>query len=88
MEHEGLLPRLQKHAIGPYSQPDASSPHSHPIFLRSILISSSHLYLGLPSGLFPLGFPTKILYAFLFCLMCATCPSHVILIIFGEVLKL
>jgi hypothetical protein len=38
-------------------------PSSHPIFLRYILISS-HLR-RLPSGLFPLGFPTKILYAFL-----------------------
>jgi len=36
----------------------------YPISIRSILIYS-HLYLGLPSGLFPLGFPTKILSAFL-----------------------
>ena len=31
--------------------------------LRSILISSPHLHLGLPSGLLPSGFPTKTLYA-------------------------
>jgi hypothetical protein len=46
----------------------ARSPQSippHPIFLRSILILSTHLRLGLPSGLFPSGFPTNILYAFL-----------------------
>jgi hypothetical protein len=37
-----------------------------PIFLRSILRLSTHLRLGLPSGLFPSGFPTNFLYAFLF----------------------
>jgi hypothetical protein len=31
----------------------------NPTFLISILILSSHLCLGLPSGLFPSGFPTK-----------------------------
>jgi hypothetical protein len=31
----------------------------YPISLRSILIVSTHLRLGLPSGLFPSGFPTR-----------------------------
>jgi hypothetical protein len=35
-----------------------------PIALRYILIPTSHLCLGLPSGLFPLDFPTKTFYAF------------------------
>jgi hypothetical protein len=36
------------------------------ISIRSILILSTHLRLGLSSNHFPSGFPTNILYAFLF----------------------
>jgi hypothetical protein len=35
--------------------------HTTPSYLRSILILSTHLRLGLPSDLFPSGFPTNIL---------------------------
>ena len=38
------------------------STYPHPTSWRSILIVSTHLRLGLPSGLFPSGFPTKTLY--------------------------
>jgi len=55
-------------------------PVHTPTSWRSILILSSHLSLGLPSGLFPSGFPTKTLYMTLLSPICATCPTHLILL--------
>jgi hypothetical protein len=56
MEPEGSLPHSQVPATYPYPEPAQSRP-PHPTSWRSILILSSHLQLGLPSGLFPSGLP-------------------------------
>ena len=65
MEPESSLPHSQASANCPYPGPAQSSPHTHipPPAWRSILILPTHLRIGLPSGLFLSGFPTKTLYA-------------------------
>jgi len=67
------------------------SPHS--TSWRSILILSTYLRLGLPSGLLHSGYPTKTLYTPLSSPIRATCPAYLILLdfitrtILGEVYK-
>jgi hypothetical protein len=62
MESEGSLPCSQKPATETYPEPaESSSPPLIPISLRSILMSSSYLRLGLLSGHLPSVLPTKIL---------------------------
>jgi hypothetical protein len=74
MEPEGLKPHSQELSNCPNPELDQSSPHRpEPISIRSILKLSTHLRLGLPSGLFPSGFPINNLYAFVSYPIRATC---------------
>ena len=58
-----------------------SPVHAVPTNLFKVhLILFSHLFLGLPSGLYPPAFPTKKLYAPLLSLVRATCTTHHFLI--------
>jgi hypothetical protein len=61
METEGSLPHWQVPATCLSWVSSIQTIPPHPTSWRSILILSSHLRLGLPSGLFPSGFPTKTL---------------------------
>jgi hypothetical protein len=81
MEPQGSFSCSLEPSTGPYPEPDRSSPY-HPILslLRSILISSSHLYHSLPSGLFLFGFPTNILYGIFLAQIRATCHARLILL--------
>jgi len=80
MEPEGSLPHIQMPATCLYPEPDQSSPcPPHPTSRRSILILSSHLPLGLPSGVFSPSFHTKALYTPLLSFIRAECPDNLIL---------
>jgi hypothetical protein len=72
------------------SDRSSQSIPSHLISLRSILILSTHLRLGLPSGLFPSGFPPiSYMHSSSPNSRYMPCPSNlIILIILGEDSKL
>jgi hypothetical protein len=94
MEPEGSLQHAQEPAT--CLLPCAKSikfTSSQPISLRSILLLSPHLRLGLPSGLCPSGSPTEVPCAPLLSPVRATCSTHLILnglitrIVFSEQYK-
>ena len=62
-----------RHMSLPWASSIQSTP-PNPTPLRSILILSYHLRLGLPSGFFPSGFTTKTQHMPLLSLIRATCP--------------
>jgi len=82
MEHESSLPNSQMTDICTTLSQTNPVHKPHPTSWKSILILSSHLRLVLPSGLFPSGFLTKILYTPHLSPIPATCPSHFILLDF------
>jgi hypothetical protein len=57
MELEDTLPCSQEPVFSPC--PELMNPVFTLSYLRSVLILTSHLHLGLPSGLFLSGFPVK-----------------------------
>lgn len=62
-------------ATRPYLEPGRSNPYI-PI---TILILSSHLHKGLPTGLFQTSFVIKALYLFITAVIRAAFPAHLIL---------
>jgi len=63
------------------------STPSHPIYLWYALTLSAHLYLRLPSCLFPSGITTKVLCVFPFPPASATCSAHLIRLDFITLIK-
>jgi hypothetical protein len=94
IELQGPLPHSQKSTTRLLWASSIRCTFSHTVSRVSVLKLHSHLRLGLPSGLFPRDFPTKIMYAFLISFMRVTCPAHLIhlylitLVIFCEEFKL
>ena len=67
------MPLTQGLSNNPYPEPNKRNSS---ISSRFILILSSHLCLGLPKGLFPVGLHVKIFKALLPSPIMATCPAH------------
>ena len=78
---DGRKDRSLRHPSLSWASP-IQSIYPHPTSWRSVLILSTNLRLGLPSGLFPSGFPTRTLYTTLSSPIRTTCPPHLILLDF------
>jgi hypothetical protein len=74
MEPENSLPCSQEPSTDPYPEPDQSTPSYLSKIHSNIILPPT---LGLPSGLFPSGFPPK---SYMHSSpIRATCPAHLIL---------
>jgi hypothetical protein len=62
-----------------WSYPDESSPKPHRTSVRYSLILCSYLYLDLPSGLFPSGFPAQNQYVLLSTIHSTCCAYYILL---------
>ena len=78
--NQSSLPHSQVFAASPCPEPDQSSPSPHPASWRSILILSSHLFLGLLSNLFISGSSIKTLCASLLSPLHASYPAPLVLL--------
>ena len=85
---EGSIPRSQGPATLLCPKPDPPHPvHTLPNYFFKIHFNIILLPMPcLPSGLFPAGFPSKTLNAFLFSASCVVCPAHRILPCFATVI--
>jgi len=75
---KGSLPRAQELATCPYL--NLMNLLSHPVSLTCVLMLSTLLCIGHPSGLFPAVFPIKTLYTFLIFAVHSTWSANLILI--------